>query len=81
MTRKYKVFTSLSRRQRRARAQYIKTLIHRERHRCGGLHYDDCEPAEGHNWSWSDILFLDKDPATYWNAEITTAELARADIV
>lgn len=64
MTCKHKVFTSLSRRQRRARTQYIETLIHRERHRCGGLHYDDCEPVEGHNWIWSDILFLDKDSAT-----------------
>lgn len=39
---KHKPFTSLSRRRRRARVQHIKNLIHRERHRCGGLHYDDC---------------------------------------
>lgn len=62
MIRKHKVFTSLSHRQRRARTQQIKNLIHRERG--GGLHYNDCDSenaeaiAAGWVWTWSDVLFL-----------------------
>lgn len=86
MIRKNKSFTTLSRRRRRARTQHIKNLIHRERHRCGGLHYDDCDSenaeaiAAGWVWTWSDILFLGNSPNVYWNAEIITTDVARADI-
>lgn len=87
MIRRGKPFSTLSRRQRRARTQYIKNLIHRERHRCGGLHYDDCDSenaeaiAAGWIWTWSDVLFLGNSPDVYWNAEIITLNVARADIV
>lgn len=87
MIRRNKPFNTLSRRRRRARTQYVKNLIHRERHRCGGLHYDDCDSenaeaiAAGWMWSWSDVLFLGNSPDVYWNAEIITMDVARADIV
>ena len=87
MIRRGKPFNTLSRRQRRARTQHIKNLIHRERHRCGGLHYDDCDSenteaiAAGWIWTWSDVLFLGNSPDVYWNAEIITLDVARADIV
>lgn len=84
MTNKHKVFTTLPRRKRRARVQHIKNLIHRERHRCGGTFYDDCDieiaTASG-NWAWSDILFTSANPAVYWNAEIITAGQCFADCV
>ena len=72
MTHKHKPFTTLTRRQRRARTLRIKHIIHRERARCGGLHFDDCEPANTSYWSWSDILFLGNTPDVYWNAVIVT---------
>ncbi|KGD78829.1 hypothetical protein [Pantoea vagans] len=88
MTRKFKPFTSLSRRHRRTRVQHIKNLIYRERERCGGLHYDDCDSENAEAiaadwvWTWSDVLFLDdQDPTIYWNAEIITADVARMDII
>ena len=40
MIRRNKPFNTLSRRRRRARTQHVKNLIHRERHRCGGLHWN-----------------------------------------
>ncbi|ELM3740152.1 hypothetical protein [Yersinia ruckeri] len=43
MIRRNKPFNTLSRRRRRARTQHVKNLIRRERHRCRGLHYDDCD--------------------------------------
>ncbi|MGC6031697.1 hypothetical protein VU661_24955, partial [Enterobacter kobei] len=33
------------------------------------------------NWTWSDIVFLDHDPAVFWNAEIITANVAFTDAV
>ncbi|EGM6703824.1 hypothetical protein IIK97_004058 [Salmonella enterica subsp. enterica serovar Nigeria] len=81
---KHKPFTALSRRQRRASTIRIKNLIHRERLRCGGIFYDDCDiPAAiaSGRWTWSDILFTSRDPATYWNAEIITAGLKFKDCV
>lgn len=87
MIRRGKPFSALSRRRRRARTQHIKNLIHRERHRCGGLHYDDCDSenaeaiAAGWIWTWSDVLFLGNSPDVYWNAEIITVDVARTDIV
>lgn len=61
MKRKHRVFTSLSRRKRRAKTREIKNLIHRERHHCGGVFYDECDIDEAFacgNWKWSNILFL-----------------------
>lgn len=61
MKRKNRVFTSLSRRKRRAKTREIKNLIHRERHHCGGIFYDECDIDETFacgNWKWSNILFL-----------------------
>lgn len=87
MIRRGKPFNTLSRRRRRARTQHIKNLIHRERHRCGRLHYDDCDSenaeaiAAGWIWTWSDVLFLGNSPDVYWNAEIITVDVARTDIV
>lgn len=87
MIRRNKPFNNLSRRRRRARTQYVKNLIHLERHRCGGLHYDACDSenaeaiAAGWMWTWSDVLFLGNSPDVYWNAEIITIDVARADIV
>ena len=87
MIRRNKPFNTLSRRRRRARTQHVKNLIHRERHRCGGLYYNDCDSenaeaiAAGWVWTWSDVLFLDNSPDVYWNAEIITIDVARADIV
>jgi len=87
MIRRNTPFNTLSRRRRRARTQHVKNLIHRERHRCGGLHYDDCDSenaeaiAAGWMWTWSDVLFLGNSPDVYWNAEIITIDVARADIV
>lgn len=72
MIRKHKPFTTLTRRQRRARTLRIKHIILRERARCGGLHYDDCEPGDSSRWSWSDVLFLGNTPDVYWNAVIVT---------
>ena len=84
MNRKHKPFASLSRRKRRARVLRIKNLIHRERERCGGDFYDDCDIAYATAsgcWTWSDILFTSRDPATFWNAEIVTASQKFADCV
>ena len=82
--KQHKVFTSLSRRKRRARALWVKNLIHRERHRCGGIFYDICDieavTASG-RWSWSDILFTSSDPSIFWNAEIMTTGQHFADLV
>lgn len=84
MKRKHRVFTSLSRRKRRAKTLEIKNLIHRERHFCGGIFYDECDidtASTSGNWKWSDILFLGRDSAVFWNAEIITASLEFSDRV
>ncbi|MGC6031685.1 hypothetical protein VU661_24885, partial [Enterobacter kobei] len=84
MGRKLTPFSSLSRRKRRAATLKIKTLIYRERDTWGGIFYDECDHdqsvASG-NWTWSDIVFLDHDPAVFWNAEIITANVAFTDAV
>lgn len=82
--RKHRIFSSLSRRRRRQKVIHIKNLIHNERHRCGGLFYDECEftQVEGESdriWEWSDIWFTGLDPADFWNAEIITAQVAFRD--
>ncbi|MDE1488124.1 hypothetical protein KKI90_17745 [Xenorhabdus bovienii] len=84
MKQKYRPFTSLSRRKRRAKTLEVKNLIHRERYRCGGIFYDDCDMDTASacgNWNWSDILFLGRDPAVFWNAEIITASVEFNDRV
>ncbi|XUA21470.1 hypothetical protein ACQVA2_22220 (plasmid) [Citrobacter sp. OP27] len=84
MAKKYKVFTSLSRRKRRTKTQRVKNLIFRERHRCGGVFYDECDlqyASNNGNWTWSDIIFLGSKPETYWNAEIITPGIAFDDAV
>ncbi len=84
MSRKKPLFISLSRRKRRAKTQRIKNLIHLERARCGGVYHDPIDHYEGVSsgiWDWSDIVFLGRDPAVYWNAEIITAEVAFEDLV
>lgn len=84
MGRKHTPFSSLSRRKRRAATLKIKTLIYRERGTWGGIFYDECDydqsVASG-NWTWSDIVFLGRDRAVFWNAEIITANVAFADVV
>lgn len=84
MTKKHRVFTGLSRRQRRAEVQAVKNRIYRERHRCGGVFFDDCDmehaQASG-RWNWSDIVFLASCPDVYWNAEIITASMALHDAI
>lgn len=84
MKPKHTPFSALSRRKRRAKTQRIKNLIHRERHRCGGMFYDNCDIpaaiASGY-WNWSDIVFLGRDPAVFYNAEIITAGVEFADRV
>jgi len=82
--RKHRPFTSLSRRSRRKKVISIKNLIHKERHRCGGIFYDECDftlfDEESHHvWGWSDICFTGVDPATFWNTEIITAHVAFKD--
>lgn len=85
--RQHRPFTALSRRLRRKKTIVLKNLIYRERHRCGGVFYDECDFSlfEGENgsadWGWSDIFFLGRDPATFWNAEIITAQVAFSDAV
>lgn len=82
MTKKHKAFTSLSRRQRRSKTQWVKNLIYRERYRCGGVFFDECDLKYASNsgsWTWSDIIFLGVKPDTYWNAEIITAGMAFDD--
>lgn len=84
MTKKHKVFTSLSRRQRRSKTQWVKKLIYRERHRCGGVFFDECDlkyASKSGSWIWSDIIFLSEKPDTYWNAEIITVGMAFDDAV
>lgn len=84
MTKKHKTFTSLSRRQRRSKTQQAKNLIHRERERCGGVFFDDCDmeyASTSGTWNWSDVIFLGAKPDTFWNAEIVTASLAFDDAV
>ncbi|MEM6158958.1 hypothetical protein AAH446_00110 [Erwinia sp. P6884] len=84
--RKHQPFSSLSRRIRRRQVIRLKNLIHKERHRCGGIFYDECDfnrfdDEPGYIWSWSDIYFTGLDPATFWNAEIITAQVAFRDAV
>lgn len=87
MIRRNKAFNTLSRSRCRARTQHVKNMIHRERHRCEGLHCDDCDSenaeviAAGWIWTWSDVLFLGNSPDVYWNEEIITIDVARADIM
>lgn len=83
---KHRPFISLSRRQRRKLVIELKNRIYRERHRCGGMFYDDCDIQHykdnpDHIWAWSDIYFVGRDPADLWNAEIITAKLAFQDMV
>lgn len=84
--RQHRSFTSLSRRKRRQKVFALKHLIYRERHRCGGVFYDECDIDYYRDnpdsvWSWSDICFTGRDPAVLWNAEIITARLAINDLV
>ncbi|HKM96345.1 MAG TPA: hypothetical protein VJY99_06550 [Buttiauxella sp.] len=83
--RKHRNFTSLSRRCRRKKVLALKNLIHKERYRCGGLFYDECDISQYDNpdrvWGWSDIYFIGRDPAEFWNAEIITAQVAFNDAV
>lgn len=84
-TDKRHTFVSLSRRKRRHKVISLKNLIHRERHRCGGLFYDESDMNQyddeepGRIWSWSDIYFTGLDPAVFWNAEIITAQVVLKD--
>ena len=82
MARNHVLFTSLSRRKRRSATLKIKNLIYKERAVWGGVFYDECEHdaavASG-GWTWSDIVFLGRDPAVFWNAEIITANVAFRD--
>ena len=83
---KHRPFISLSRRQRRKKVIELKNRIYRERHRCGGMFYDDCDIQHYQNnpdsiWAWSDIYFVGRDPADLWNAEIITAKLMFQDAV
>ena len=78
---KHRPFIALSRRQRRKKVIELKNRIYRERHRCGGVFYDNCDIEyykynPDHIWAWSDIYFVGRDPADLWNAEIITAKLA-----
>jgi len=82
--RKHRIFSSLSRRSRRQKVIHLKNLIHNERHRCGGIFYDECDFTQfddepDHIWEWSDIYFTGLDPADFWNAEIITAQVAFRD--
>lgn len=80
----HKPFTSLSRRQRRSKTQQAKNLIYRERYRCGGVFFDECDleyASTSGSWNWSDVIFLGTKPDTFWNAEIVTASLAFDDAV
>ncbi len=84
--RKHRPFTSLSRRIRRRKVISLKNIIHKERHRCGGIFYDECdfntfEEEPDYVWTWSDIYFTGLDPATFWNAEIITSQVAFKDII
>jgi hypothetical protein len=84
--RKHRPFIALSRRHRRKKVINLKNLIHRERHRCGGLFYDDADITQYDKdsdrvWSWSDIYFPGLDPAVLWNVEIITAHMAFRDAV
>ncbi|CAI1559835.1 Uncharacterised protein [Serratia proteamaculans] len=79
-------FVSLSRRNRRKKAIKIKNLIYKERHRCGGVFYDESDFTQFDEepervWGWSDIYFSGLDPAVFWNTEIITAQVALEDIV
>lgn len=83
--RKHRIFSSLSRRSRRQKVIHLKNLIHNERHRCGGIFYDECDFTQfddepDHIWEWSDIYFTGLDPADFWNAEIITAQVAFRDV-
>lgn len=82
--RKKRIFSSLSRRHRRQKVIHLKNLIHNERHRCGGMFYDECDFSQfddetGSIWEWSDIYFTGLDPADFWNAEIITTQVAFRD--
>lgn len=84
--RKHRPFIALSRRQRRKKVLALKNLIDQERHRCGGVFYDECDVSQYglHSdavWQWSDICFVGKDPAVLWNAEIITTQVAFRDEV
>lgn len=82
--RKHRIFSSLSRRSRRQKVIHLKNLIHKERHRCGGIFFDECDFTQFDDetdriWEWSDIYFAGLDPADFWNAEIITAQVAFRD--
>ncbi|ADU72668.1 hypothetical protein [Pantoea sp. At-9b] len=84
--RKHRPFTSLSRRSRRRKVIQLKNRIHQERHRCGGVFYDECDfsrygEGSAYVWEWSDIFFVGLAPDVFWNAEIITAELALRDAI
>lgn len=83
---KHRPFITLSRRSRRKKVIGLKNLIRRERHRCGGLFYDECDftafdKETGYVWRWSDIYFTGSDAAVLWNAEIITTQVAFKDAV
>ncbi|MFA1644782.1 MAG: hypothetical protein ACDS79_04735 [Enterobacteriaceae bacterium] len=71
-----KPFSTRSRSQRKSTTFRVKHQIQRASDRCGGLFYDQCDVAvmaESGRWTWSDIIFLSADKATFWNATILTA--------
>lgn len=79
-----KPFTARSRSQRKSTTFRLKHQIQCASERCGGLFYDQCDIAvmeESGRWTWSDIIFLSADRATFWNATIITASDAFTDEV
>lgn len=63
---------------------HLKNIIHNERHRCGGIFYNECDFTQFDDetdriWEWSDIYFTGLDPADFWNAEIITAQVVFRD--
>ncbi|EGG9814466.1 hypothetical protein ID007_004327 [Salmonella enterica] len=79
--RKHIIFTSLSRRKRRAKVQGWKNQIRRESARCSPLFWDmaDIDAAMSVGWQWSDIVFLGSEPDVYWNATIETCGCALSE--
>lgn len=75
----------LSRRSRRQKVIHLKNLIHNERHRCGGIFYNECDFTQFDDenyriWEWSDIYFTGLDSADFCNAEIITVQVVFRDV-